>query len=127
MASYSDRTGIDRSGAGIADIKSNTFKHKAENKLNSKLLEQTILDLAKYYPTKEGEESALADWIYMNWDKGVGGPLGIEDTEYSGNYNYSPYYNFYDYYNADSIKRIELTKELILTAVKRIITKVDLD
>ena len=37
----------------------------------------------------------------MNWDKGVGGPLGIEDTEYSGNYNYSPYYNFYDYYNGD--------------------------
>ena len=92
---------VDRSGAGFADIKSNTFKHKAENKLNSKLLEQTKLDLAKYYPTKEGEESALADWIYMNWDKGVGGPLGIEDTEYSGNYNYSPYYNFYDYYNGD--------------------------
>ncbi len=32
-----------------------------------------------------------------------------------------------DYYNADSIKRIELTKEMILTAVKRIITKVDFD
>lgn len=99
-AAYQDYK-TDRSGAGFADIKSNTFKHKAENKLNSKLLEQTKLDLAKYYPTKEGEESALADWIYMNWDKGVGGPLGIEDTEYSGNYNYSPYYNFYDYYNGD--------------------------
>ena len=33
--------------------------------------------------------------------------------------------DFNDYYNADSIKRIELTKEMILTAVKRIITKVD--
>ena len=30
--------------------------------------------------------------------------------------------DFNDYYNADSIKRIELTKEMILTAVKRIIT-----
>ena len=30
-------------------------------------------------------------------------------------------------YNAYSIKRIELTKEMILTAVKRIITKVDFD
>ena len=35
--------------------------------------------------------------------------------------------DFNDYYNADSIKRIELTKEMILTAVKRIITKVDFD
>ena len=35
--------------------------------------------------------------------------------------------DFDDYYNADSIKRIELTKEMILTAVKRIITKVDFD
>ena len=33
--------------------------------------------------------------------------------------------DFDNYYNADSIKRIELTKEMILTAVKRIITKVD--
>ena len=92
---------IDRSGAGIADVKTNTFKSKTENKLNSRLLEQTKLDLAKYYPTKEGEESELADWIYMNWNRGVGGPLGIEDTEDSGNYNFSPYYNFYDYYNGE--------------------------
>ncbi len=35
--------------------------------------------------------------------------------------------DFDDYYNADSIKRIELTKEMILTAVKHIITKVDFD
>ena len=35
--------------------------------------------------------------------------------------------DFNDYYNVDSIKRIELTKEMILTAVKRIITKVDFD
>lgn len=35
--------------------------------------------------------------------------------------------DFNVYYNADSIKRIELTKEMILTAVKRIITKVDFD
>ena len=35
--------------------------------------------------------------------------------------------DFNDYYNADSIKRIELTKEMILTAVKCIITKVDFD
>ena len=35
--------------------------------------------------------------------------------------------DFNDYYNADSITRIELTKEMILTAVKRIITKVDFD
>lgn len=35
--------------------------------------------------------------------------------------------DFNDYYNADSIKRIELTKEMLLTAVKRIITKVDFD
>ena len=35
--------------------------------------------------------------------------------------------DFNDYYNADSIKRIELTKEMILTAVKHIITKVDFD
>ena len=34
---------------------------------------------------------------------------------------------FNDYCNADSIKRIELTKEMILIAVKRIITKVDFD
>ena len=99
-AAYQDYK-TDRSGAGFADIKSNTFKHKAENKLNSKLLEQTKLDLAKYYPTKEGESSDLADWIYMNWEKGVGGPLGIEGTADSGNYNYSPYYNFYDYYNGE--------------------------
>lgn len=92
---------VDRSGAGIADIKTNTFKSKTENKLNGKLLEQTKLDLASFYPTKEGEESDLSGWIYMNWDKGVGGPLGIEDTEYSGNYNYSPYYNFYDFYNGN--------------------------
>ena len=92
---------IDRSGAGIPDIKTNTFKSKDENKLNGKLLEQTKLDLAKYYPTKEGESSDLADWIYMNWEKGVGGPLGIEGTADSGNYNYSPYYNFYDYYNGE--------------------------
>ncbi len=92
---------IDRSGSGIADVKTNTFKSKTENKLNGKLLEQTKLDLAKYYPTKEGEESELADWIYMNWTRGVGGPLGIEDTEDSGNYNFSPYYNFYDYYNGE--------------------------
>ena len=92
---------IDRSGAGITDVKTNTFKSKTENKLNSKLLTQTKLDLEKYYPTKEGEASDLADWICMNWTKGVGGPLGIEDTEDSGNYNYSPYYNFYDYYNGE--------------------------
>lgn len=35
--------------------------------------------------------------------------------------------DFDDYYNADSIKRIKLTKEMILTAVKHIITKVDFD
>lgn len=35
--------------------------------------------------------------------------------------------DFNDYYNADSITRIELTKEMILIAVKRIITKVDFD
>lgn len=35
--------------------------------------------------------------------------------------------DFNDYYNADSITRIELTKEMILTAAKRIITKVDFD
>lgn len=91
----------DRSGAGIPDIKTNTFKGKDENKLNGRLLEQTKLDLAKYYPTKEGETSDLADWICMNWEKGVGGPLGIEGTSDSGNYNYSPYYNFYDYYNGE--------------------------
>lgn len=35
--------------------------------------------------------------------------------------------DFDDYYKADSIKRIELTKEMILTAVKHIITKIDFD
>lgn len=35
--------------------------------------------------------------------------------------------DFNNYYNADSITRIKLTKEMILTAVKRIITKVDFD
>ena len=92
---------IDRTGTGFADVKSNTFKGSDKNKLNDKLMEQTKADLAKYYPTKEGEESELADWIYMNWSKGVGGPLGIEGTADSGNYNYSPYYNFYDYYNGE--------------------------
>lgn len=33
--------------------------------------------------------------------------------------------DFDNYHNADSIERIEQTKEMILTAVKRIITKVD--
>lgn len=35
--------------------------------------------------------------------------------------------DFDNYHNADSIKRIEQTKEMILAAVKRIITKVDFD
>lgn len=34
---------------------------------------------------------------------------------------------FNNYHNADSIEKIELTREIILTTVKRIITKVDFD
>lgn len=89
---------IDRTGEGIKADANNTIKSKSVNKLNDKLYAKTAADLKEYYLGRTDIEG-LDDWIYLNEEKGLGGPAGIEDTEYAGNYNHSPYYKFFDFYN----------------------------
>lgn len=89
-------------GAGLPDDPSNTIKSKDENKLNSKLYEQTAKDIKRWYKDTD------PTWIGPMNDQGVAGPAGIERT---GDYNNSPYYNFYDFYNGDSpTKTLDILK-----------------
>ena len=89
---------LKRAGKGLPDVKTNTIRSNDKNKLDSKLLEQTKLDLAQLYADPKDDELNNVWLSSYNEELGVAGPLAW--NRYA-DYNYSPYYNFYDYYNGN--------------------------